>query len=88
MQQPDSAPSGEPIVVVHTARSGTEALVVRSLLASAGIASPQLGVGSPSPWPDFVSILRPAQEIEIYVLESQAGRARELIAECLVESKP
>ena len=85
MQQPDSLPSDESIIVVHTAQSGTEALVVRALLEGAGIASPEIGVGSPSPWPGLVSILHPAQRIEIYALESQAGRARQLIADYLAE---
>src|SRR5258708_7936909 len=87
MQQPDSLPTDEPIVVVHTVRSSAEAMVVRGLLEGAGIASPELGMGSGSPWPDFVSILRPFQEIEIYALESQVRRARQLIAEYFADVK-
>jgi hypothetical protein len=86
MQQPN-LPTNEAIAVVHTARSLTEAMVVRGLLEGAGIASPELGGGSASPWPGAVSILHPARgvEIPIYAIESQAGRARELIAEYLAE---
>jgi len=86
MQQPH-LPTNEAIAVVHTARSLTEAMVVRGLLEGAGIASPELGGGSPSPWPGTVSILHPARgvEIPIYAIESQAARARELIAEYLDE---
>ena len=70
-------------MVVHTARSWTEAVVVRGLLESVGIKSPELGAGSPSPWPDLVPMLHLLHGIEIYALESHAGRARELIAEYL-----
>jgi hypothetical protein len=86
MQQPN-VPTNEAIVVVHTARSPAEAMVIRGLLESAGIASPELGGGGNSPWPSAVSVLHPARgvEIPIYAIESQAGRARELITEYLTE---
>lgn len=87
MQQPDPVPTDEPIAIVYTARSSAEAMVVRGLLESAGIASPELGGGSSSPWPSGVSILHPFRgvEIPVYAIESQAGRARDLIAEYLAE---
>jgi hypothetical protein len=78
MQQHDPLPTDEAIVVVHTARSWTEAMVVRGLLESAGIASPELGAGNPSPLPELTIHLH---GIKIYALESEAGRARQMIAE-------
>ena len=80
MQQYDYQPSHEPIIVVHTVNSWTEAIVVRGLLMSAGIESPELGHSGPSPMPDLAPIL---QGIDIYALQSQAARAREVIAEFL-----
>ena len=80
MQQPDPFRTNEAIVAVHTCRSWTEAVVVRALLESAGIAATELGVGNPSPMPDLAPIL---YGIEIYVLESHADRARQMIAEYL-----
>lgn len=72
-------PTQEPIAVVYTAYSWIEAVVVRSLLESAGIASPALGDGN---LPDmaFVSL-----GIEIYALESQKERARQVIADHLID---
>jgi hypothetical protein len=80
MQQPDPPPTDEAIVPVHTSRSWTEAVVVRGLLQSEGIAATELGVGTPSPMPDLAPLL---YGIEIFVLASQAERARRLIAEYL-----
>jgi hypothetical protein len=82
MQQDDrffaaGPPTGEPLSVVYTAGSWIEAVVVRGLLESAGIESPALGDGN---LPDLTPIF---SGIEIYTLESQADRARELIAEHL-----
>lgn len=69
--------TGERISVVYTAGSWIEAVVVRGLLESAGIESPALGDGNlPEITPMFSGI-------EIYTLESQAERARQLIAEHL-----
>ena len=82
MQQPDPARSRETIVIAHTARSWTEAVVVRGLLESAGIAATELGLGTPSPLPDLAPIL---YGIDIYVLESQLQKAQQLIAEHLAE---
>jgi len=67
-------------VVVHSAGSNTEAMVIRGLLESAGIASP--GSASTDPFPmaeagdDFHSS-------DVIVLESQADEARKIIAEYL-----
>ena len=63
--------------MVYTAGSWIEAVVVRGLLESAGIESPALGDGN---LPDLTPIF---SGIGIYTLESQADRARELIAEHL-----
>lgn len=83
MQQGDSSLKGQRIVVVHTAGSWTEAMVVRGLLESAGIASPSLGDGDPSALPDVTPILH---GIEIYALESQAEQAQKMIEEYLSET--
>jgi hypothetical protein len=80
MQQPDPLRTDEAIVAVHTSRSWTEAVVVRGLLESEGITATELGVGTPSPLPDLAPVL---YGIEIFVLASQADRARGLIAEYL-----
>lgn len=68
------------MVVVHTAGTLAEAMVIRSLLESEGIPSP--GSASTDPFP-----LREPPEgthgVEIYVLESQAEKARRIIAEHL-----
>jgi hypothetical protein len=80
MQQPDPPRTDEVIVAVHTSRSWTEAVVVRGLLQSEGIAATELGLGTPSPLPDLAPLL---YGIEIFVVASQADRARRLIAEYL-----
>jgi hypothetical protein len=68
----------ERVVIAHTAGTAAEAMVIRSLLESAGIYSP--GSGSSDPFP-----LREAPKgthgVEIYVLESQAEEARTIIEE-------
>jgi hypothetical protein len=70
--------ASEKAIVVHTAGSMTEAIVIRGLLQSAGIPSP--GSVSTDPFP-----LREPPEgthgTEIVVLESHADEARRLIAE-------
>ncbi|MFZ0637956.1 MAG: hypothetical protein WA755_09940 [Candidatus Acidiferrales bacterium] len=67
-------------VVVHTAGTATEAMVIRSLLESKGIQSP--GSVSSDPFP-----LREAPEgmhgVEIIVLESHADAARKVIEDYL-----
>jgi hypothetical protein len=72
--------SAERVVVVHTAATTSEAMVIRGLLESAGISSP--GSGSSDPFP-----VRDAPEgthgVEVYVLEPRAEEARRVIAEYL-----
>ncbi|MFZ0909017.1 MAG: hypothetical protein WA766_14495 [Candidatus Acidiferrales bacterium] len=72
--QPDK---NERCVVIHTAGSMAEAMVIRSLLQSAGIRSP--GSVSTDPFP-----LRESPEgthgEEIVVLESDAETAKDVIA--------
>jgi hypothetical protein len=70
----------EKSVLVHHAGTATEAVVLRSLLASAGITSPAPTVADPFP-------MREAPEgfndTDIVVLEDQADAARQLIADYL-----
>jgi hypothetical protein len=68
----------ERVVVAHTAGTASEAMVIRSLLESAGIHSP--GSVSSDPFPMNESP-EGTHVAEIYVLESQADEARKLIAE-------
>jgi hypothetical protein len=74
----------ERTVLVHTAGTWTEAVVIRGLLESAGIASP--GSDSTDPFP-----LREPPEgthgTEIVVLESRAEEARRLISEYLASNE-
>jgi hypothetical protein len=76
--------ASEKAVVVHTAGSMAEAMVIRGLLQSAGIFSP--GSVSTDPFP-----LREPPEgthgTEIVVLESHADEARHLIDEYLYTNK-
>ncbi len=68
----------EAVIVVHRAGTATEAVVIRSLLESAGIASP----GSASP--DMFPMREPPRgfdDADIRVLASQADEARRVIAE-------
>jgi hypothetical protein len=70
--------SEQRVVVVHQAGSATEAVVVRGLLESAGIASP--GPTSTDPLP----MRQPPEgfrDTDIVVLESQAEDARRVIAD-------
>jgi Putative prokaryotic signal transducing protein len=71
-------PHRDRVVVVHTAGTATEAVVIRGLLESSGISSP--GSVSSDPFP-----MREAPEglhgPEILVLESHAAEARRIIAE-------
>lgn len=73
-------PSHERVVVAHTAGSATEAMVIRALLESSGIASP--GSASKDPFP-LDSVPEGTHGVEIYVLESRAEEARRIIAEYL-----
>jgi hypothetical protein len=71
-------PHRDRVVLVHTAGTATEAVVIRGLLESSGISSP--GSVSSDPFP-----MREAPEglhgPEILVLESHAADARRIIAE-------
>jgi hypothetical protein len=72
--------SNERVVVAHTAESATEAMVIRSLLESAGVATP--GSVSTDPFPIPEDPENP-HNLEILVLESEADEARKVIAEYL-----
>jgi len=72
--------SNERVVVAHVAESATEAMVIRSLLESGGIATP--GSVSTDPFPIPEDPENP-HNLEILVLESQADEARKVIAEYL-----
>jgi hypothetical protein len=72
--------SNERVVVAHVAESATEAMVIRSLLESAGIRTP--GSVSTDPFPIPEDPENP-HNLEILVLESQADEARKVIAEYL-----
>lgn len=76
-------PTREGMVVVHTAGSSTEAMVIRGLLESNGIASPTTE-GTPFPMREPPQGM---QGVEIIVLASQAEKARELIADYLDDSE-
>jgi hypothetical protein len=72
--------SNERVVVAHTAESSTEAMVIRSLLESAGIETPDARSTDPFPIPENPE---EPHNLEIRVLESQADEARKVIAEYL-----
>ena len=67
----------ESVVVVHQAGSWTEALVIRGLLESAGIASPASTFTDPFPLREPP---KGTHGVEIWVLESQADEARRILA--------
>lgn len=77
-------PARERSVVVHTAGSSTEALIIRGLLDSMGILSPASTPTDPFPLRE-----PPAgtHGVEILVLESQAEEARRIIADYLDDSE-
>jgi hypothetical protein len=68
----------EKLVIAHTADSASEAMVIRGLLESAGIHS--LGSASADPFP-LNETPEGAQDTEIFVRESQAAEAQEIIAQ-------
>ena len=68
----------EPLVVAHTAENATEAMVIRGLLQSAGIDSPGSGSSDPFPIPENPE---GPHGTEIFVLESQVEKARQIIEE-------
>jgi hypothetical protein len=72
--------SNERVVVAHVADSATEAMVIRSLLESAGIETPDSVSTEPFPIPENPE---EPHNLEIRVLESQADEARKVIAEYL-----
>jgi hypothetical protein len=68
--------SRERAVLVHTADSLAEAMVIRGLLESAGIRSPGSATSNPFPVSESPT---GGRGVEIYALESQAEEARQLI---------
>jgi hypothetical protein len=68
----------EPLVVAHVAESATEAMVIRGLLQSAGIASPGSVSSDPFPIPENPE---GPHGTEIFVLKSQVEEARRVIEE-------
>jgi len=73
-------PTSERTVVVHMAGTWTEAVVIRGLLESNGIASPASTETDPFPLREPP---KGTHGVEIQVLESQAERARAIISEYL-----
>ncbi|HEV2314265.1 MAG TPA: hypothetical protein VGR94_03085 [Candidatus Acidoferrales bacterium] len=72
--------SKEKTVVVHSAGSNTEAMVIRGLLESAGISSPGSSTTDPFPMAEAGDDFHSS---DVIVLESQADKARRIIAEYL-----
>ncbi|MHB8753616.1 MAG: putative signal transducing protein [Candidatus Acidiferrales bacterium] len=73
--------SQEKTVVIHSAGSATEAMVIRGLLESAGISAPgSSSTTDPFPMGDPVE---GSHGSDVIVLESQADEARRIIAEYL-----
>jgi hypothetical protein len=68
----------EHVVIVHTADTSAEAIVIRGLLTSAGIDSP--GSVSSDPFP-LNEPPEGSHGVEIYARESQAEEAKQLIAD-------
>jgi len=71
--------SKERIAVAYTASTAAEAMVIRSLLASAGISSPGANSSDPFPFRDVPD--GSTHGAEIFVPESQVEEARRIIAE-------
>jgi hypothetical protein len=71
-------PHREKSVVIHTAGSATEAMVIRGLLESAGISSPGSSTTEPFPMDEP---REGARGTDILVLQSQAEQARRIIAD-------
>jgi hypothetical protein len=71
-------PSGERLVVAHIAGTSAEAMVIRGLLQSAGILSPDFDSADPFPLNEPPE---GAHGAEIYVPESQVEDARRILAE-------
>lgn len=73
-------PEGERVVNAYTAESASEAMVIRGLLESAGIRSPNPVTADPFPLNEPP---KGTHGVEIYVLESQRDKARRIIDEHL-----
>jgi hypothetical protein len=71
-------PHREKSVVIHTAGSATEAMVIRGLLESAGISSPGSSTTEPFPMDEP---REGARSTDVVVLQSQAEQARQIIAD-------
>jgi Putative prokaryotic signal transducing protein len=69
----------ERIAVAYTASTATEAMIIRSLLDSAGILSPDVNSSDPFPMRDVPD--GSTHGAEIFVPESQIEEARRIIAE-------
>ncbi len=76
----DRGNSKDKIVVIHTAGSATEAMVIRGLLQSAGIESPGSSTTDPFPMGESGEAFHDA---DVIVLESRADEARKVISEYL-----
>ncbi len=76
--QSDPHHSQEKVVVAHVAGNTEEAMVIRGLLASAGIDSP--GSSSTDPFP-MSEPLDASHGVDVLVLESQLKEAQKLIAD-------
>jgi hypothetical protein len=80
MPQESEKPDGDRVIVVHRAGSATEAVVIRSLLESAGIASPD------PESPDMFPMREPPRgfkDTEILAFESEAEDVRRIIEEAI-----
>jgi len=66
------------LVVAYNADTASEAMVIRGLLESAGIHSPEFGTADPFPLNESPE---GTHGPEIFVRESQAAEAKKLIAE-------
>ena len=71
--------SKENLVVAHTASTATEALVIRGLLQSAGIPSPDINAGDPFPMREVPE--GATHGTEVFVPASRLEEARRVIAE-------
>jgi hypothetical protein len=72
------------VVIIHRASTSTEAMVIRSVLESAGLKVPDFSPGEP-----FPMHVPPAgmTDADIVVLSSQAEDAKRIIAEYLTSSE-
>ena len=82
--QVTSEPTREKVIVVHQAGTWTEAVVIRGLLESAGIASPASTTTDPFPLREPP---KGTHGVEIQVLETQAEEAKRIIADYLASNE-